>query len=121
MYKSPIARGVAAMAAIATLGLGACTTSQSQDSAGRLLVGRGQYVFYDCGQLATQVEGRLARQRELLTLIARAKQGPGGGLVSALSYEPDLAVVRGELTELRREQTEKKCPAQVPARRTITL
>ena len=121
MQEIPVSRARAVMAAIVALGLGACTTSQSQDSAGRFLVGRGQYVFYDCGQLATQVASREVRQRELLTLIARAKQGPGGGLVSALSYEPDLAVVRGELAELRREQTEKKCPAQPPARRTVTL
>ena len=103
-------------AVLVAAGLAACTTSQSSDMAGRMLVGRGQYQFYDCAQLVVQAKSLETRHRELTALIAKAKQGTGGGLVSALSYEPDLAVTRGQMADLRREQAEKKCQpgASVP-------
>jgi hypothetical protein len=107
---------------LAAAGLAACTTSQqSSESSGSFLIARGKYRFYDCGQLAVQAKGAETRQRDLTALIAKAKQGTGGSLVSTLSYEPDLAVARGELNELHREQAEKKCPPTAPARRTMTL
>jgi hypothetical protein len=103
-------------------GLAACTTSQSPPSeSGSFLVAQGKYRFYDCGQLAKQTAASEKRQRELTALIAKANQGAGGGLVSALSYEPDLAIARGELAEIRREKAEKKCPGEEPSRRTMTL
>jgi hypothetical protein len=109
-------------ALILAAGLAACTTAQSPSSeSGSFLVAQGKYRFYDCGQLAKQAAASEKRQRELTALIAKAKQGAGGGLVSALSYEPDLAVARGELAEIRREKAEKKCPADEPSRRTMTL
>jgi hypothetical protein len=108
------------LAAFAMAALAACTTSQSSDS-GSFLVGRGKFRFYDCTQLATQAKAAGTRQRELMALIAMAKQDTGGALVSALSYEPDLAVARGDLAEIQREQAEKKCPATAPSRQTMTL
>ncbi|MGE0062705.1 MAG: hypothetical protein AB7T86_11570 [Xanthobacteraceae bacterium] len=88
---------------------------------GSFLVGRGKYRFYDCAQLDKQAKGQEVRQRELTALIAKAKQGSGGALVSAMSYEPDLAVSRGELNEIHREQAEKKCTTSAPSRRTVTI
>jgi hypothetical protein len=103
-------------------GLAACTTSQSSSSdSGSFLVARGKYRFYDCGQLAKQVAETEKRQRELMALIGKAKQGAGGSLVSSLSYEPDLAVTRGELAEIHREQAEKNCSATASPRRSMTL
>jgi hypothetical protein len=107
-------------ALILAAGLAACTTPQPP-SAGSFLVARGKYQFYDCGQLAKVATANEKRQHELTALIAKAKQEAGGGLVSALSYEPDLAVARGEQAEIRREQAEKNCAAPAPSRRTTTL
>jgi hypothetical protein len=113
---------IAALAVLGTAGLAACTTSQSPSSdSGSFLVARGKYRFYDCGQLAKQVTTAEKRERELRALIAKANQGAGGSFVSTLSYEPELAVARGELNEIHREQAEKKCPATPPSRRTMTL
>jgi hypothetical protein len=102
------------MAAIALL-LSACTSAG--DNPQRALVAPGKYILYDCVQLAP-VEARLvARNRELERLKTRAKQGGGGDLVSALVYEPDYLQNLGELDDVRREQTEKKCaPGGAPAR-----
>jgi hypothetical protein len=111
---------VSAFAILGASGLAACTTSQSPD-AGSFLVARGKYRFYDCAQLAKQATTAEKRERELRALIAKANQGAGGSFVSTLSYEPELAVARGELNEIHREQAEKKCPATPPSRRTMTL
>jgi hypothetical protein len=121
-YPSFVAVASFGSALVLAAGLAACTTAQSPSSdAGSFLVAQGKYRFYDCGQLAKQAMASEKRQRELTALIAKANQGAGGGLVSTLSYEPDLAVARGELAEIRRERAEKKCPAEEPSRRTMTL
>lgn len=103
--------------------LAGCSTSQSQqssdDGAARFLVGRGKYQYYSCEQLTRQMQGLEIRRRELLALIAKAKQGPGGGFFVAVSYEPDLAVVRGDLAELHRMQAERQCPPAAPAQGTM--
>ncbi|MGE0564910.1 MAG: hypothetical protein AB7O50_10385 [Pseudolabrys sp.] len=112
---------VAGLLGLAAIAVGACTTSQSSDTTGRVLVGQGQFRFYSCDQLAALATTYEKRQRELLALIAKANQGPGGSLVSTLSYEPDLAVARGQLAEVRREQAEKKCPPATPTRPTLPV
>ena len=98
--------------------LAGCSTSQSQqssdDGAARFLVGRGKYQYYSCEQLNRQMQALETRRRELVGLIAKAKQGAGGGFFIAVSYEPDLAVVRGDLAEVRRMQAERQCPPVTP-------
>jgi len=78
-------------------------------------VAPGKYLLYDCQQLATAEAGFVTRDQELSRLMARAKEGPAGGLVSATVYEADYYSNLGELNDVRREQAEKKCdPAIKP-------
>jgi len=72
-------------------------------------------VLYDCKQLAGAQAHFAERDQELSRLIARAKEGAGGSLVSALAYDPDYYSNLGELRDVQREMAEKKCPADVKA------
>jgi len=74
-------------------------------------VAPGKYLLYDCPQLATAETGFATRDQELSRLIARAKEGPAGGLVSTTIYEADYYSNLGELNDVRREQAEKNCKA----------
>jgi hypothetical protein len=74
-------------------------------------VAPGKYILYDCPQLATAESRFVTRDQELGRLMARAKEGPAGGLVSATVYEADYYSNLGELNDVRREQAEKNCKA----------
>jgi hypothetical protein len=78
-------------------------------------VAPGKYVLYDCKQLAGAQAHFAERDQELSRLIARAKEGAGGGVVSALAYEPEYYSNLGELRDVQREMREKNCPAEVKA------
>lgn len=102
---------ILAIAALATAGaLGACATSS--DTASRIAVAPDKYVLYGCPQLAEARQSSLQRQRELEALMARASQSPGGRMMSALAYESEYAMVKGELREQARTAREKNCNAQ---------
>jgi hypothetical protein len=86
----------------------ACGQSAGQES---FFVAPGKYVLYDCPQLAAAEKGFIARDKELRRLIARANEGPAGGLVSAMVYDPEYYSNLGELRDVQREQREKDCTA----------
>ena len=81
----------------------------AQESA---FVAPGKFVLYDCPQLAKAEARLIERDKELQTLIARAKQGPAGGLISTLVYDPDYYSNLGDLHEVQRERRDKNCTAQ---------
>lgn len=99
-------RKIAAAAVLATT-IGGCAVSGER--ADDFYVAPGKYVFYDCHQLAGVAAHFEERDKELKDLMARAKQGPGGELISAMAYNSDYASNLGELKDVRREQAEKKC------------
>jgi hypothetical protein len=100
--------------------LAGCTAAG--DKPERMFVAPGKYVLYDCAQLAHAEASFVARDRELTRLKERAQQGPAGGMISTLVYDPDYYSNLGELNDVRREQAEKNCgtrpasPARPPAR-----
>ena len=97
--------------------LSACSTQggSAEDRVGSFLAAPGKYQFYTCAHLAAQTTTLKARERELDALIAKAGPGAGGSLVSAVSYRPEQAQVRGNLAEVRKAEAEKNCPPSVAA------
>jgi hypothetical protein len=87
--------------------LGGCAASGER--AEDFYVAPGKYIFYDCTQLAGTAAHFEQRLKELKELMARAKQGAGGELVSAMAYNSDYYSALGELKDIRREQAEKNC------------
>lgn len=106
-------RIVSALVLSSALSLAGCAVSG--ENAEDFYVAPGKYVLYDCAQLAGVAAHFEARDKELTQLIARAKEGAGGELVSALAYDADYYSNRGELRNVRREQAEKKCAADIKA------
>jgi hypothetical protein len=85
------------------------------DHAEDFYVAPGKYVFYDCKQLAGVAAHFEQRNKELEDLMARAKKGAGGELVSAMAYNSDYYSNLGELMDVHREQAEKKCDPNMTA------
>lgn len=106
------AAGALAVTILMLAALGGCASDP--DTASSALMVKGKYDFYDCSQLTTRAKELGERDAELQGLIARAGSDSGGRLISALSYDSDLAVTRGEAAEVRLAQQERKCaPAEV--------
>jgi hypothetical protein len=105
----PLYRLAIFVAALACAGCGG-------DVTGRALVAPGGYGFYNCAQLANQERTLNNRNVELRRLSARAKEGPGGGVISAMTYDPEYETNLGRLYSLRQTQAEKNCPpaAEMP-------
>jgi hypothetical protein len=104
---------VAALAGMLGGSLAGCAVSGER--AEDFYVAPGKYVLYDCTQLAGTAARLEERDRELSRLIARAKEGAGGALVSSLAYDPDYYSNLGELKDVHREQADKKCPPDLKA------
>ena len=114
----PIAKASLAGAALfaAALSLSAC--GSPGDIVSSALTAPGQYDLYDCPAMQTAARGLVARQRKLEELMARANQGPAGGLVSATTYQPEYVTVRGKMNRLRRAAAANNCtfvPGAPPA------
>lgn len=95
------------ISALAAAVLSGCAASE--DTAGRFLVQPDKYVLYNCKELAEAAQAISARQLELERLIAKARTGSGGELVSDLAYRPEYVQLRGQMNEVHRTSAEKNC------------
>lgn len=106
----------ASMALLLAAVLGGCATQgTNEERMGSFVTAPGKYQFHTCAHLVQTTAGLRVRERELDNLIVRAESGAGGGFVSAIAYRPELLQVRGNLAEVRREETAKNCPPAVVA------
>ena len=87
----------------------------SDDKVGSYLVSPDKYTLYNCQQIAETTKEKMARERELEALIAKAGQGADGRFVSSIAYRPEYLQVNAELVELRKATAEKNCAAPPPA------
>ncbi len=90
--------------------LGGCGDTKT----GTMLVSPSRFLLYNCNELAAQQKGTVARLRQLEDLIARAKRDAGGGVVSAVAYEPEYQNALGDLKVLRQQAAEKDCTLPDP-------
>ena len=107
-----------ALAMIAFAATGVNTPlAHAQERIEQFFVAPGKYILYDCAQLAAVEVRYIERDKELKRLIARAKEGPAGGLISTFVYDPDYYSNLGELHDVQREQRVKNCaPGTKPAK-----
>ena len=112
---------VPALLVALVLPLAGCSTTS--DPAAAVVTAPGQYELYDCPAIKVAATGVATRQRELAGLMARAGRGPAGGLVNAMTYEPEYATLRGQMDQLRSVAAEKHCnfvPGEAMAGRAAT-
>lgn len=91
---------------VALQGCGSMATSVGGSSA---FVDPSRYALYDCVQLGTAYQRFTKRELELTALMAKAEQGPAGGLMAELGYRPDFMTARANREQIEAEMAEKKC------------
>lgn len=82
------------------------------DSATPAFVSPGKFEFYNCTQLADSGRALSARERELVELMERAAQGPGGEFVGKVAYRTELMQTRGSLKQVIEISGQKNCASQ---------
>jgi hypothetical protein len=101
------------------IALAGCALSEDP---GQFGVDPGRYELYHCNDLAAQLKSLQARENELRSLMAKASEGGGGAVISALSYRADYETVLSQERLLQRTAAEKKCevaPPAVPSDQTV--
>ena len=108
-------------AALAGVLLAGCSTVSN--SQGKFYVAPGKFVLYACPELALRAKENADREQKLRDLMAKAETGPGGTLVSSLTYKPEYDTLQEESRQLQEMMVEKKCkpPAAAPARRSGSI
>lgn len=104
LRRSSVAFIAAALAAVLLSGC-----ALSDENLSRVMVAPGKFSFYACPDLVAKGKELAKRERELSALMAKAKEGAGGGLVSALAYRPDYVAAQGEMRDVREAAAGKQC------------
>lgn len=112
-YEAQLSRRLKQIAAVDLLlaGLVAGCAGISDEALDATLIDPGKYALYDCRDLDRAISSTMIRITELEQLIARASQGPGGGVMSAVAYNSELRQGRGQLRALKALSAEKQCVA----------
>jgi hypothetical protein len=102
------------------LGLAGCGTV-SDETAGRVFMAPGRYDVYPCANIEARFKEVRERRIELEQLMARSSQGAGGDFVNAIAYRSEYVQTGGDLEELARASSEKKCAvdSKFSSRRTV--
>jgi hypothetical protein len=69
----------------------------------------GKFRLYNCGHLDKRGTELMKRERELDTLMQKAKTGPGGELAVAIAYQNEYNILKGDLREIELMGTERRC------------
>ena len=95
----------------AALALGACSTSTGLDKiyTDGFWVQPGKYDFLKCPDLASRWISDSSQEKQLLSLMERADQGPAGGVINLAVYRSDLEQVRAQLDLLSQTARQKGC------------
>jgi hypothetical protein len=105
----------------AALALGACSTSSSVGFdnvyTSGFWVEPGKYDFLKCPDLASRLISDSNREKQLLSLMARADQEAAGPLINLTVYRADLEQVRADMALLQRTAREKGCDNLVGTKR----
>jgi|SRR5690348_18023446 len=93
------------------LALGGCSSSSGFDSVYTtdFWIQPGKYQFLKCPDLAARWMADSTREKELLSLMARADQETVGPLINLTVYRADLEQVRSDMGLLQRTAREKGC------------
>jgi hypothetical protein len=83
--------------------------SMSADTENGFFYAPGNYMIYNCRDLANAYTVNIARQKELEELMAKAGSALDGRIVSAVTYQPEYLHVHSALIELRKVAAEKGC------------
>jgi hypothetical protein len=83
--------------------------SSGSDTSYTFLADPGQYEFYSCEQLATDMKGLVKRRTDLKALMDRADQSAGGTAVGLMAYRTDYISVGEQQRLLETAARSKNC------------
>jgi hypothetical protein len=111
---------LACAGALLALGVAGCGTL-SDETAGRAMSSPGRYDMFPCPNIEVRIKEVRERRIELEQLMTRSSQSAGGGFVNAIAYRSEYVQTGGDLEELARASSAKKCAAdsQFSSRRTV--
>jgi hypothetical protein len=69
----------------------------------------GKFRLFSCDQLDKRGAEVLKRERELSSLMQKARQGPGGEVAIALAYQNEYNIALGDLREIELTAAERNC------------
>ena len=101
---------LACSGALLALGLAGCGTI-SDETAGRAFMAPGRYDMFPCPNIEVRMKEVRGRRIELEQLMARSSQSTGGEFVNAIAYRTEYVQTGGDLEELARASSNKKCAA----------
>ena len=106
--------------ALVALAVAGCGTL-SDETAGRAMSSPGRYGMYPCPNIELRIKEVRERRIELEQLMTRSSQSAGGGFVNAIAYRSEYVQTGGDLEELARASSDKKCAvdSQFSSRRTV--
>ena len=82
------------------------------ESATMAFVAPGKFDYYNCDLLEENGRNLRRREQELVELMARAAQGPGGEFIGAVAYRTELLQTRGQLKLIAQTAERKNCASQ---------
>jgi hypothetical protein len=103
-----------AIGSVCVVAAGIVAGCSMSDGVGSFTVDPGHYSVYHCDGLVARLKALLARELELVNLMNKASEGPGGTVIGTLSYRADYENALGEEKVLRRAAVEKKCELPPP-------
>jgi hypothetical protein len=101
----------AAMAALLAGVLAGCS-SVNDNAYTSIFTSPGKYNINTCQEIENMIAGTRGRQTELEQLIARASQGAGGNVVTAMAYRTEYVQARADLAQLKQAKEDKQCVAE---------
>ena len=113
--RRPLALVGALGVILIALGLGGCAGTSFGGPRASAFVDPSRYDLYDCAQLNEARATTLTRVTDLERLMAKAKTGAAGGLVSAVAYESDYAKERANLDLIDDNRRRNNCGEAAPA------
>jgi hypothetical protein len=99
---------LACAGALLALGVAGCGML-SDETAGRVFSAPGRYDMFPCPNIELRIKDVRERRIELEQLMARSSQSAGGDFVNVIAYRGEYVQTGGDLEELARVSSDKKC------------
>ncbi|KWV51482.1 twin-arginine translocation pathway signal [Bradyrhizobium macuxiense] len=105
----------ALVVALLALAAGASGCAQVGDSMSSAFADPAKYELYDCKQLETERKGLANRAAEQEGLMAKARTGVGGAVISEMAYRNELIAIHGQQKFAEEAWRKGKCHETPPA------
>ncbi|WGR91527.1 twin-arginine translocation pathway signal [Bradyrhizobium sp. ISRA443] len=104
----------AVVAALLALAAGESGCAQIGDSMSSAFADPAKYELYDCKQLEAERKGLANRAAEQEGLMAKARTGVGGAVISEMAYRNELIAIHGQQKFADEAWRKNKCHETTP-------